>query len=120
MDKRSASSISPAPPARRGLSTPHFFPGMRSPTAAHVLLLLAALPGFAAGSLFSHPTATLPSGQSVKGKFRDDKNTAVFHAVPYAQPPLGDLRFAPPSPLPASDAEIDATSIKRKSRPRCL
>ncbi len=59
--------------------------------------------------LFSHPVATLPSGSQVKGKYKDA--TAIFHAIPFATPPLGDLRFSPPVPLNDNE-DVDATNFK--------
>lgn len=35
--------------------------------------------------------------------------TCVYRGVPYAKPPVGNLRFAPPAPLDASDDVIDCT-----------
>jgi hypothetical protein len=75
------------------------------------VLLCAILACATAADLFNHPIATLPTtGQEVKGKF--EEHTSVFHAIPYAQAPLGDLRFTPPQPLAPSSDKIDATTIK--------
>lgn len=38
-----------------------------------------------------------------------ENGVAVFRAVPYAAPPVGDLRFAPPQPAPAWPGVRDAT-----------
>lgn len=40
-------------------------------------------------------TVTLPSGTLQGGKC-STSNASYFYSVPYAQPPTGDLRFAPP------------------------
>ena len=41
---------------------------------------------------------TTPSG-SVQGRVVDD--VAVFRGIPFAAPPVGDLRWREPQPLPA-------------------
>ena len=45
------------------------------------------------------------------GKLRGTREdgVAVFRAVPYAAPPIGDLRFKPPQPVVAWTGERDAT-----------
>ncbi|MGP3534262.1 carboxylesterase/lipase family protein [Microbacterium sp. RD1] len=48
---------------------------------------------------------TAPCG-TVQG--REETGVAVFRGIPYAQAPVGDLRFAPPQPLPPQE-RIDAT-----------
>lgn len=46
---------------------------------------------------------------------RDD-DVVRFRGVPYAEPPVGDLRLAPPEPLEAWDGTLDATA----SGPACV
>jgi para-nitrobenzyl esterase len=43
----------------------------------------------------------------LRGIFRD--GIAAFHGVPYAAPPVGNLRFAPTAPLVSWDGLRDAT-----------
>ena len=70
-----------------------------------LIILLVTLAPSRAADIFSHPKLILPTtGQDVKGKYVE--NAAVFHGVPYATPPLGDLRFAPPQKL---DVEVSYT-----------
>ena len=38
-----------------------------------------------------------------------ENGVAVFRAIPYAAPPVGELRFAPPQPVPAWQGARDAT-----------
>ncbi len=46
------------------------------------------------------PTAVLDTG-AVGGKLSDDKLVAVFRGVPFAEPPILSLRWAPPKPKAA-------------------
>ena len=54
----------------------------------------------------------------LRGVFRD--GIAAFHGVPYAEPPNGELRFAPPHPCSpgAGCAMRRATVRSRHSRHR--
>lgn len=45
-----------------------------------------------------------------------DNGVAVFHGVPFAAPPVGPLRWAPPQPVPAWSGERDAL----KAGPPCV
>jgi para-nitrobenzyl esterase len=54
---------------------------------------------------------TNPVVQTEAGELRGsvENGVAVFRAVPYAAPPVGELRFAPPRPVPAWQGVRDAT-----------
>lgn len=52
------------------------------------------------------PTARTSAGV-LRGKRED--GVSVFRGVPYAAPPVGDLRFARPQPMPPWPGERDAT-----------
>ncbi|HEY1622182.1 MAG TPA: carboxylesterase family protein [Streptosporangiaceae bacterium] len=50
------------------------------------------------------------AGGAVRGHFDDrtDGRVAVFRGIPFAQPPVGGLRFAAPQPVPAWDGVREA------------
>ncbi len=56
-----------------------------------------------------------PVVQTKAGELRGavENGVAVFRAVPYAAPPVGELRFAPPQPVPAWQGVRDATQEGR-------
>ena len=64
-------------------------------TAKRAFWLLVALP---VACWAQAPIATTPSGP-VQGRVVDD--VAVFRGIPFAAPPVGDLRWREPQPLPA-------------------
>lgn len=58
------------------------------------------------------PTVVAPSPQAtVLGKSL--LNVESFNAIPYAQPPVGQLRLKPPQPLTSSLGTIDGTGTAR-------
>ena len=54
-----------------------------------------------------HPPLVSLSHGKLRGTHED--GVAVFRAIPYAAPPVGDLRFKPPQPVVAWGSERDAT-----------
>lgn len=54
------------------------------------------------------PIVTISSGQ-LQGAYQDKGKIAVFKGIPYAQPPVGDLRWRPPQPVAAWSGVRDAT-----------
>ena len=54
------------------------------------------------------PTAQTPSG-AVRGIWRD--GVAVFRGIPYAEPPVGPLRFAAPVPRAPWQGTLDASAF---------
>ncbi|HEY3811967.1 MAG TPA: carboxylesterase family protein [Caulobacteraceae bacterium] len=66
-------------------------PFLRFAAAAFAVVCLGATPSFAAGPLMQAPAG------SAEGVSQGDLN--VFKGLPYAQPPVGPLRWTPPKPL---------------------
>eukprot|EP00928_Gymnodinium_smaydae_P081395 TRINITY_DN64930_c0_g1_i1.p1 TRINITY_DN64930_c0_g1~~TRINITY_DN64930_c0_g1_i1.p1 ORF type:complete len:583 (-),score=78.81 TRINITY_DN64930_c0_g1_i1:255-2003(-) len=64
------------------------------------------------GGLFkaksTNPIVQLPDGSRVEGKAEKD-GTRSFHGIPYAEPPVGDLRFRPPIAKKAWENILDCT-----------
>lgn len=65
-----------------------------------VILVGALLPVVNAGSNYT-PTATIRNGTYV-GNFNTNYLEDEFLGIPYAQPPVGDLRFRAPASLNSS------------------
>jgi para-nitrobenzyl esterase len=51
------------------------------------------------------PKVTIRSGELVGQYFGHNDDVSVFFGVPYAKPPLGNLRFRPPQPLTSLPAQ---------------
>ena len=68
-------------------------------TSARFLALAILIPTFEFQSTYSqNPTAKTKSGL-VTGYLNQDKSVAIYKGVPYAAPPIGDLRWKEPQPL---------------------
>ncbi|KAF7348663.1 Carboxylic ester hydrolase [Mycena venus] len=72
----------------------------------HKLLLLAAL---AFKAIAAQPSVTIKNG-TVHGVDLPQFNQTLFLGIPYAQPPIGNLRLRPPQSINASFGTLDATA----------
>ena len=52
----------------------------------------------------------------IKGKFDNENELFIFRGIPYAQPPIGELRWQSPAPLSSSPKAINAENFK----PACM
>jgi carboxylesterase type B len=64
------------------------------------LVSSAIMQGLGASAIApSTPSVTISAGTLQGGLCNTTSNAAYFKSIPYAQPPTGDMRFAPPEPL---------------------
>jgi para-nitrobenzyl esterase len=89
--------------------------------ARQLLRMLAGMAGFAA--LAAHAAAPPPPRASladgwIEGRYAQADAVAleVFQGIPYAAPPLGDLRWKPPQPAAAWNGVREA----KRFGPRCM
>jgi para-nitrobenzyl esterase len=66
-------------------------------------------------AMFAADRVTLPIGV-VEGPGATPAGIRAFKGVPFAEPPVGNLRWAPPAPVKKRDGIIDAS----KYGPRCM
>lgn len=71
----------------------------RSPHADMKFLLALGLCGTALASLFAHQKDIVDLGYAKYMGNRSYSNAVAYLGVPYAEPPLGELRFRAPLPL---------------------
>lgn len=77
---------------------------------AFLLLSQLLIPAVLAGN--NLPLEVETSSGTIEG-FNPHKSLRAFLGIPYAQPPVGDLRFKPPQALPSANSSsvIDATKF---------
>jgi cholinesterase len=81
------------------------------------LLALAAVtaahpPSWGPGPAQHDELTVQTTSGSVHGKINSTyPNVRQFLGIPFAQPPLGDLRWAPPQPLSQPEAKVEAMEI---------
>lgn len=80
----------------------------RRMTPACVILVLVAAAACSAAPTPLGTEVALTSG-SVRGELTGDVH--VYRGIPYAAPPVGDLRWAPPQPVSAWEGTRDATAF---------
>ena len=67
------------------------------------------------GAIASKCTLATPSG-SLFGSYEASRNLCAYRRVPYAKPPVGDLRWRAPVPAGTWEGELNATSFS----PLCM
>jgi para-nitrobenzyl esterase len=70
-------------------------------------VLLAAAAAIPAGAADTAPVVTVTGGQ-IRGRLLPDGRGAVFQGIPFAQPPVGELRWREPMPVVAWSGVRDA------------
>lgn len=76
-----------------------------------MMLLLSIIFSYFLASIFADPLITIRQGQ-LNGtvlKSRDGRSFFAFYGIPYAKPPIRNLRFAPPQKAPSWQGVRDAT-----------
>lgn len=82
------------------------------PLLALVALTAAHPPSWGPGPAHDDELTVQTTSGSVHGQINSAyPNVRQFLGIPFAQPPLGDLRWAAPQPLSQPDAKVDATKI---------
>lgn len=81
------------------------------------LALTALLPAFAA-AVSSSPSVTIDAGIVQGGRCEDGQNAVFYKAIPFAEPPVKELRFEPPKAYKKqfSQGKLNATT----SAPTCI
>lgn len=80
------------------------------------VVALLSLPCATLCSPSSPPNATTSNGTYV-GRYNAEYEQDFFLGIPFAQPPVGDLRFANPTPLTTS---FDGIRSATEYSPQCI
>jgi len=77
-------------------------------------LEIAATAADASDDFFARYTVTVPGLGDLQGKsaYRLDRSVALFRGIPYAQAPVGDLRWRAPRPYGPWESPRDATYFR--------
>ncbi len=59
-------------------------------------------------------------GGEIQGSFEADGEIAVFKGIPYAAPPVGELRWKPPHPVKPWEGDPRRHSIRSPSAHRAM
>lgn len=80
--------------------------------AMYALFLIPLILGDTTANVYSHPELqVVTSSGIINGKYNNTANTVRgFMGIPYAEPPVGSLRWAPPLPK-SSETLIDASAF---------
>ena len=80
------------------------------PRLLPALALLAFLSAACAQTPAAFPTQVPTAQGPVRGQLAADSQTLSWLGIPYAQPPVGPLRWKAPHPAPARTAPLDAAA----------
>lgn len=80
----------------------------------HKINNLSLMVHLVSSALAAHPDVVPTKGGDVRGKLQDvlGKHVQVFLGIPYASPPVGNLRFLRPQPPSSWGGVYNATSVK--------
>ncbi|KAH7083509.1 Alpha/Beta hydrolase protein [Paraphoma chrysanthemicola] len=85
-----------------------------------ILSLAAATPhGRRHAENETNPVIDLDQAGAYRGVLQNDGLVQAWYGIPYAEPPLGDLRFMPPRPFGAQSSSSDIVNATSKPN-RCL
>ena len=81
-----------------------------------MLFILSACESKIDTDIIVQPQIQLDATSTIVGQISEDGRTESFLGVPFAQPPVGDLRWAPPLPLTKIESPFNASNFA----PACM